>query len=739
VAGFTLVLTSLAIPLRGQTPSERTALRQWRDSLSRITDSTALLAVETAQIDTARTDRDNPIRHLRLGFLSLRLADLTTGAAHANDAAGEFQWATELKPDWPYPWYGLGKAELIASDRIPGTLRGFLLSWGHDAYQTPARHYSRSGEVDSTFTEGLLDLGNEALRQGIPAHLAAALDALRDLGAAPIARNPDLLLLRGRVEREAGDVDSAVAAFRALTDEAGTRALGQLELARTELAAGRLAGVQPWYAGLGAADSATLRMYRFDLSLVLSDSMLRVFDVSKPAARVTLMRTFWDSRDPDAVNAGAERLREHYRRLDYSHRHFGMISGRYDSLRVFDPTDSRFDDRGRIYVRHGEPDDRATLAMIGLPPNESWVYRRPSGDLLFHFAKPDSAQGWRMYESLLDIAGLGAAAQRTGQGNVRARLEGGGAMETYGAAWTAQAARELLYSRENLSPMYGQMLSAGASGAHATQVAERSEGRKSIRVGLQTDSWKLRYELALTATVDVLAVGSVGSTPELQVVFAIPGSSLYAPPSTGRVVYPIRTRVAVKNAAGEVIAAVDTTRNFVAPRQIPEGEDLLGRLPLSVPPGDYTVHVAVETPGRGVVAAPHQVHVAALSAPSMSLSDLALGSRSVPLPWATGAADTAWINPLRTFKISEPMELFFEVGGVARGAGYHAEYRIFRAGHKDAVLELGFEGIAADVPNRVHRELDIGRLGTGNYILEVTVTAPSGGSAVRRRAFTVIR
>ena len=42
--------------------------------------------------------------------------------------------------------------------------------------------------------------------------------------------------------------------------------------------------------------------------------------------------------------------------------------------------------------------------MSGIPPNESWVYRRPNGtDMLFNFAQPDSAQGWRLYESLLDI------------------------------------------------------------------------------------------------------------------------------------------------------------------------------------------------------------------------------------------------------------------------------------------------------------------------------------------------
>lgn len=736
-----MALALLGESAHAQGPIERAVLRQWRDSLETIDDTTALEAIEAAQIDAARQDRNNTMRHLRLGYLSLRLAELTTGASRADDAAGEFQWATELQPTWPFPWYGLGEAELLEADRTRDAVKLLFMVWGHDMFGAPARHIARSAEVDSTFIEGVLDIGEEALRRGIPAHLTTALGVVREIAASPVAHNPAVLLLRGRVERETGDVDSAIAAFRALTERPGTHAAGLFELGRTELIAGRIAGVEPWYAGLAVADTATLAMYRFDLSLVMPDTMMHSFDVARPAARVALVRNFWDSRDPDAVDAGPDRLREHYRRIDYSRRHYPLAAGRhrYDSLPIYDPTGSQFDDRGRIYVRHGEPDDRATLSMIGLPPNESWVYRHPGGDLLFHFAKPDSAAGWRLYESLLDIAGLGAAAQRTGQGNVRARLEGGGMMETYGAGWTARAAEELLYSREKLSPVYGQMLSAGPSGARSTQVSERSEGRRSIKVGLQTDSWKMGYELPLTATVDVLAVGSIGSAPELQVVFAIPGTSLYAPPSTGRVVYPIRTRVSVKNAAGETIAAVDTTRNFVAPGPIPDADNLLGRLPISVPPGDYVVRVAVETPGRGVVAQPHTVHVASFAAPTMTLSDLALGARSVPLPWATGASDTAWINPLHTFRVSEPVELFFEVGGVAQGAPYHAEYRIFRSGHQDAVLDLGFDGAATGVPNRVHRELDIGRLGTGAYTLEVTVSSPSGEKAVRRRAFTVIK
>ena len=57
-------------------------------------------------------------------------------------------------------------------------------------------------------------------------------------------------------------------------------------------------------------------MYRNDLALVMSDSALRAFDAAKGEARVAVAKRFWDTRDPDAFNGSAERLREHYRRIE---------------------------------------------------------------------------------------------------------------------------------------------------------------------------------------------------------------------------------------------------------------------------------------------------------------------------------------------------------------------------------------------------------------------------------------
>jgi len=724
-----------------QRPPDRIAIFHLRDSLGAAADTTTLRALESRTIDSARKNRADPLLHMRLGFVGLRLAEITNGSGHYRDAEGEFEWATQLQPRWPLGWYGLGNAELAEADAYPAAMRGLFAALGRDVFQAPAHDLAQSAIVDSSFIYGVFELGNNALHLGISSHLTGALSALREVAKSPVGRDSAVLMLRGRVEREVGDVDSSIAAFQSLLDRNRFNATALLEVARSKLAAGRISGVDEWYLGLSLANGETAAMYHRDLSLVMSDSALQLFDAAFGETRVAVARRFWDTRDPDAFNGSAERLREHYRRLDFAHRNYPLVptGHRYDTLRVFGPTGSLFDDRGRIYVRHGEPDDRTSFSMAGIPPNESWVYHRPGGDLLFNFAQPDSAQGYRMYESLLDIVGLGTAAQHTGQGDVRGSLAAGNALATFGAGWTAQAAQEMLYSRQKLSPIYARMLAAGPSSAREMQLAERAAGRKSITIGLQTDSWKFGYELPLTADVDVVAVGSDAAGTEMQVVFAIPGSSLYALPSTGTVVYPIRMRIAVRNAAGAVVTSLDTLRTFAAGAPIPETGNLLGRLPIHVAPGNYTVRVALETESRGLVTKPQQVHVAALATPAIELSDIALGARTIPLPWRTGPADTAWINPLHRFRGSEPMQTFFEVGGLATGVAYRVQYAVLKPGRSDPIFQVGFNSVAAGAPDRVHREIDIGRLGGGDYILQVTVSTPTGGKIARQRRFTVVK
>ena len=120
-------------PLAAQEPDARAAIERLRDSLASVTDSLALRRLETATIALAKADRDNPQLHLRLGFIAYRLGDLGKAKQHYDDAAGEFEWASELRPDWPYPWYGLGFVgagagrALVDGDREPAPAAGARL------------------------------------------------------------------------------------------------------------------------------------------------------------------------------------------------------------------------------------------------------------------------------------------------------------------------------------------------------------------------------------------------------------------------------------------------------------------------------------------------------------------------------------------------------------------------------------------------------------------------------------
>src|SRR5688572_20292120 len=87
--------------LLAQSIPQRDSLDALQDSLGEVTDSVSLAGLERSMIGLARVRRNETMLHLRLGLVSLRLAELGRRGA-ADDAAGEFQWASELEPTWPW-------------------------------------------------------------------------------------------------------------------------------------------------------------------------------------------------------------------------------------------------------------------------------------------------------------------------------------------------------------------------------------------------------------------------------------------------------------------------------------------------------------------------------------------------------------------------------------------------------------------------------------------------------------
>lgn len=777
MALFAALATVAVRPVMAQSPEQRDSLVTLRDSLAGVSDSVSLLAYEKRLISlvlqprlhdprTAADSAHAAMIHLRIGLVDLRAGDLA-GRVHYDGSASEFQWATELAPKWPFGWYGLGLAELGFGDYTTPLLRGLQTMLGKDALTRSAMDFARSAEVDPSFVQGLVELSNTALRQRTNIRLGVALAALRRSARTPAGHNALVLLMRARVERIAGSADSALAAVNTLLETEPDNAAGLLELARTRFFLHRVDGGTPWYRGLGLADHDALAAYRSDLLPVLPDSSLHAFDAGTPEQRVALMRGFWTARDDEDLHRPGERLEEHYRRLDVAERTYRLVSTtrHYDIVERYRPTLAEFDDRGVIYVRQGEPSDRRSLPLPSLPPNETWVYHRPTGELIFNFVAREGPQDYRLVESVLDALGNGGAIQVATIGDIqdnqigdRSRVPRDGFL-TLAAAESlntrrqtvaiSQLAEALIQSRDGLSPIYARMMTAGKGSAGSIEAQEREIGRQSIAIGTRTDSWPLTYTSALPGWYDIVAVGSDSAGQELQVTFAIPGSALHAQPSPRGVVYPVAMRFAAFSLDGKVVASVDTVRSFVAPTPIGANEQLVGRLPVHVPPGTFTVRLALEAGDAGVITPRDTVKVASPLGPALGLSDLAVGTRAVQLAWRTPQGDSVWLNPSRSFRSTVPLELYFEVTGLAPGTAYRYEIAAIRPGaqsflhklfgaHPEAI-HITFNRTATGAPDPVRREVATDKLEPGKYILQVTVSTASGEKVVRRRDFTITK
>ena len=128
------------------------------------------------------------------------------------------------------------------------------------------------------------------------------------------------------------------------------------------------------------------------------------------------LQQFWNGRDHASLRSPNERLKEHYRRLYYVRRNFMLASANrhYQIEEIYHSGSTEFDDRGMIYLRHGDPTDRASLTGANIEPNETWRYARPDGDLVFNFVSREDVQDFKLVESLLDILGYATAVQLQG-------------------------------------------------------------------------------------------------------------------------------------------------------------------------------------------------------------------------------------------------------------------------------------------------------------------------------------
>jgi tetratricopeptide (TPR) repeat protein len=733
-----LVALALACPLGAQAPAERDSIADFRERLTTVDDSLILLQQEAELIEVARADRDNAMLHVLLGWVAYRLGEITEGNQHYDDAAGEFEWAAELEPEWPYPWYGLGLAELAMGEHSIIAIENLRQMLGQDYLSKAAGAFARAAAIDPTFTQAVLDLAETAMTQRVRPRLAVALGALREVGPLETTEQTALLLARGRLELRIGEADSAVAAFTRYLEVGADSGLGYLELARSYYLTGRSRdGEGSYYLGGRLARSAeAVAAYREDIAWVATPAELDAFDRQSSDQRGAWLRAFWRGRDAGDVRIPGERLREHHRRYFYAIESYPLLSRhrQYDVVNPYRSSQELVDDRGVIYVRHGEPDQVALFPALGVDPNVSWLYVRSGGNLVFHFAARGDVGDYKLIESLLDVFGPDTALRvQTGQWP----------LSTDPTDPRSRLFLDLFNSRQNIDAQY-QRLATGAGVQQTLLAEERSLGGRSVVIGTRTDSYPIRFRAELEAALQRHVVaGESGS--EVLVVYSVPGSALEPEQTASGVVYRLELRTVLLDGATRV-AYSDTTRVVRRDRELEDDEYLHGYMSVPVPDGLYELKVVLadRTRGAGRIAADDAVVVPNFLAPVFGMSDVVVGQGGAGEIWRV-RDDSLSVTARRRLPSDRPLEVYYEVHGLGPGTRYRSELEVRKIGGgsvfgwvkrlfggSDAPVALELEGVAVGPTTRVLQTVDVGDLAEGRYRLTIRIRPDGGADPVER-------
>ncbi|MGQ0816313.1 MAG: hypothetical protein ACT4O1_17935 [Gemmatimonadota bacterium] len=396
----------------GSTFAQLVDLAQFQDSVQSISSVDELRDMLAHRSN--RQAEKSPIALTERGFVALRLYDLTTQTSHSRAAQQSFKRAIEREPHYGWAHYGLGLTYTNGPDANPeklGWRAAFVLddvvanAMGDDVRSRAHREFIKAVAGSPPVARAAEDLAENALTRNQRKTIEEARNALvARLGAAP--DDGDAWFALARVS---GELNAMPIALDAL-ERAFANGVQPIGVAREHAALllrmpGREEeGARIWFAGLDALTSAQSDEYFSDVRALLAKPQSEAWPRMDLAARTEFLRTFWDMRAALGGVSVAERLAEHYRRLAYARRNYFRES-KYgapvqNELRML-PFSQRsdFDDRGLIYVRHGEP--AAAIGRTARRTYESWLYAGLDGsDRSFHFFEVSVSKGYSLMHKI---------------------------------------------------------------------------------------------------------------------------------------------------------------------------------------------------------------------------------------------------------------------------------------------------------------------------------------------------
>ncbi len=443
-------------------------------------------------------------------------------------------------------------------------------------------------------------------------------------------------------------------------------------------------------------------------------------------------RSFWKRRDPTKTTVDNETIGVHYERLKICWKEYRMTGVRAawndpdtSKLLRLPPTfdlESPFNDMGLIFLRHGEPDDRAWSHDVAVD-NMSWKYeakgQRP--EMILHFEKHKLGGSWRF----VPTPGPGQYA----------------------------------ISRTSLDPKYGA-LQYGMDQQAVMRLAQ--DANTDLREALTQDTHIPEFDvIPLTVLNDEATFKAAGGMSRYEAYWAIPLMELMSEEVAAQGAVDIGVNVSLFTRDYTEVYRNQRVERVPIPRGTPSDAMTVDQEVMVVRPGDYILALQIsESTGNKM-----QIQEIPVTVPAYPDNELKISSIEIALNIMEGESGrfskpgyTVWPLPTRAYQEGRPAQIYFDIYGLAKDEIHATRYLVSYqldpgTGESGTLGRISIAGLLGQrqttggvvvtgeeesgISSEVHKVLTIELGGSSfrTYRLTITVEDLVSGRRTTRRTF----
>ena len=338
------------------------------------------------------SDPENPSLYQQLGYLYIDIAKYDT-------AIVAFRKCIDLDENSAEGYNGLGLAYHKKGETPLIPIQILMELFKIDNYSKAERHFNRALELDPDYLDPLYNLGINYLVKGGDENYERSVETLKTVLQKDMEfKDADFMLGIAYVYLK--DYVNAEVVLERVIEANRTVDKAMLRLSDIYFETGREdEGTEMYYEGIvRLQDKKMWEEIYAELEMLMETEEKIRFETLEMTDKGIFTRKFWKGKDPVPTTLENERLVEHYRRVNFARNTYPDVVPPY------------YDDRGKVYVKYGPPDNKYTSQMTseGIKDNESWSYEKSiRRGLTFDFVK--RGVGYYRVQSLEDAVPTGLA------------------------------------------------------------------------------------------------------------------------------------------------------------------------------------------------------------------------------------------------------------------------------------------------------------------------------------------